>query len=284
MLVKWIRIGDQYFEDYAVPTIPPQGREKFDQVMPGLKVLAGRLDKTTRELLIPALADGQSALVLDAKLTSRRFLKTLPSTEQPMPMLEPAIVLGVSNAAKLKKAMDEYYAAADDFVEVIKAVDAKENHPEIPKDFKLPRPKVYNRPAGTVYGYALPREAGVDGKVMPNAGLSEHVAVLSLSGRHTDRLLNESEPTMAGIKLPLTRPCGTIAALDFAALVDAATPWVNLAVAKATQSSPQEAEMIQSHVETALEILKCYRGTVSATTKEGKAIVTRTRSEFRDVE
>jgi hypothetical protein len=157
--------------------------------------------------------------------------------------------------------------------------------PEIPKDFKLPRPKVYNRPAGTIYGYALPKEAGMDGKVLPNAGLSEHVAVLSMSGRHTDRLLSESEPVMAGIKLPLTKPYGTIAAFDFAALVDAVTPWINLALEKsAAQSSPQDAEMVQMHAKTALQILKCYRGTVSATSKEGKATVTRTRSEFRDVD
>ena len=285
LLVKWIRVADRYVEEYAVPQMPPDGREKFDQVMPGIKSLAARLDKTTRKLLLPALADGQSALVLDAKLTSRQFLKALPPTEQPLPMFEPAIVLGVSNAAKLKAAFAEYYDAADDFVEVIKAIDAKDKHPEIPKDFKLPRPKVYNRPAGTIYGYALPKEAGVDGKVMPNAGLSEHVAVLSLSGRHTDRLLTESDPVVAGIKLPVTRPFGTIAALDFAALVDAVTPWVDLAIEKsAAHSSPQDAEMIRLHTKTALQVLKCYRGTVSATSKEGKATVTRTLSEFRDID
>ena len=36
-----------------------------------MKPLLGRLDKTTRDLLIPALADGQTGLVIDAKLTSQ---------------------------------------------------------------------------------------------------------------------------------------------------------------------------------------------------------------------
>ena len=264
LLVKWIHVGYRYLEEYGVPQMPPDGREKFDQVMPGVKGAGGAAGQDDPRAADPCLADGQTALVLDAKLSSRQFLKALPPTEQPLPMLEPAIVLGVSDAAKLKEAFTEYYAAADDFVDVIKAIDAKEKHPGIPKDFKLPRPKVYNRPAGTIYGYALPKEAGVDGKVMPNAGLSEHVAVLSLSGRHTDRLLTESDPVVAGIKLPLARPFGTIAALDFAALIDAVTPWVDLAIEKsAAQSSPQNAEMVRLHAKTALQVLKCYRGTVS---------------------
>lgn len=285
LLVKWIGAGYRYFEEYAVPQMPPDVRKRYDEFMPRLKPLAARLDKTTRELLIPALADGQTALVLDAKLTSRQFLKTLPPTEQPLPMIEPAIVVGVSDAAKLKDAFKEYYAIADDVMGTVKAIDAKEKHPEIPKDFELPRPKVYNRPAGTIYGYPLPKEAGVDGKIMPNAGLSEHVAVLSINGRHTDLLLSETEPVVAGIKLPTGKPYGTVAALDFAALVDAAKPWVDLAIEKsAAQSSPQDAEMIRLHAKTALEVLKCYRGTISATSKEGKATVTRTRSEFRDID
>jgi hypothetical protein len=284
VLVKWVGVGYRYLEEYGVPQMPKDVREHFDQVMPGVKSLAARLDKATRDSLLPALADGQSSLVLDARLKSNQFIKTLPRTDQALPMLEPAIVVGVSDAAKLKAAFAEYYDAADEFVEVIKAIDAKEKHPEIPKDFKLPRPKEYKRPSGTVYGYALPKEAGVDAKVMPNAGLSEKVAVLSMSGQHTDRLLRESNPVMAGIKLPLEKPYGTVAALDFAALVEAASPWVDLAIEKSAEhSTPQDAEMIRLHAKAALEVLKCYRGTVSTTAKEGKATVTRTRSEFHDI-
>ena len=73
-------------------------------------------------------------------------------------MLEPAIVVGVSDAAKLKQAFAEYYAVADDFVEVLKGIEKS----EIPKDFKIPRPRVYHLRQGTAYGYPLPAEWGVD--------------------------------------------------------------------------------------------------------------------------
>jgi hypothetical protein len=285
MLVKWLRTAYHYGDEYGAPQMPPKERRQFNDLMEQVKPLVARLDKATRDSLLPALADGQTALVIDAKLTSRQFIKTLPATEQPLPMLEPAIVIGVSDAAKLKAAFAEYYAAADEFVEAIKVIDQKDEKHDIPKDFKIPRPKEFNLRQGHVYGYALPAEAGVDSRVLPNAGLSENVAVLSISGRHTQRLLGESDPVMAGIKLPTTRPYGSVAAFDFGVLLDAVSPWVDLALEKGTaQASPQDAEMTRLHAKTALEVLRCYRGTVAVTFKEGKAIVTRSRSEFHDIE
>jgi hypothetical protein len=198
-----------------------------------------------------------------------------------MPMIEPAIVLGVSDAAKLKDAFHEFYSVADDFVELMKSVDDKH---DIPKDFKLQRPKEFNTRNGKLWGYALPAEAGIDTRVMPNAGLSEKVAVLSMSGRQSQRLLGESDPVMAGIKLSTSKPYGAVAALDFTALLDAAAPWVDLALAKsAEQGTPENADMIKQHVKTAMEVLHCYHGTVAVTYQEGKVTVTHSRSEFKDV-
>jgi hypothetical protein len=216
----------------------------------------------------------------------------MPPTEQAMPMIEPAIIVGVSDSAKLKEAFGQLYSAADDFVDALKAADEiKGNIPggvkgdTIPKDFKIPRPKEYNLKVGKLWGYQLPAEAGVDSRVMPNAGLSENVAVLSMSGRHTQRLLGETDPTMAGIKLPTNRAYGDVAAFDFTALLDAVTPWIDLALAEGTkQAQPQDAEMVKQHVKTALEVLHCYHGTVAVTYQEGKVTVTRSRSEFKDLE
>ena len=50
-------------------------------------------------------------LVIDGKLTSKHFIESLPATEKPMPMIEPAIVLGLTDGKLFDKALDEYYAA-----------------------------------------------------------------------------------------------------------------------------------------------------------------------------
>jgi hypothetical protein len=285
LLVKWCGIGQRYFEEYGIPQMKSQMKAKelaeFEKVYAAVKPLLGRLDKTTRNLLIPALADGQAGLVVDAKLTSRQFIKTLPPTEKPMPMLEPAIVVGVSDAAKLKLAFEEYYAVADDFVEILKGIEKS----EIPKDFKIPRPRVFNLSVGTGYGYALPAECGVDTRVMPNAGLSEKVAVLSLSGKHTLRLLEEKEPKVGGFALPTDRPLAAIGVLDFAALMEALTPWVELGLDEGTkQLDPQNAAAVRQHAKVALAVLKVFRGSVSETYTEDKATVTHARSEFHDID
>jgi len=264
-----------------LPKMEAKDRAEFEKVFAKVKPLLGRLDKATRDLLIPALADGQVGLVIDAKFTSRQFIKALPPTEQPLPMIEPAIVIGVSDAAKLKQAFAEYYAVADDFVEVLKGIDKS----EVPKDFKIPRPQVFNLRQGSVYGYRLPQQWGVDSRVLPNAGLSGKVAVLSLSGRHSQRLLDEKEAKIAGFTLPTDRPLATVGGLDFAAFIDALTPWVELALDKGTvQLSPQDAQMARQHAKVALEVLKVFRGSVSETCVEDKVSVTRTRTEFHDIE
>ena len=281
LLVKWVGLGYRYVEEYGLPQLKAKERAEFDKVFAQVKPLLGRLDKTTRNLLIPALADGQGGLVIDAKLTSLQFIKALPPTEQPLPMIEPAIVVGVSDVAKLKRAFAEYYAVADDFVEVLKGIEKS----EVPKNFKIPRPRVYNLRQGTAYGYPLPVEWGVDTRVLPNAGLSEKVAVLTLSGKHTLRLLGEAEPKIAGIPLPTDRPLAAVGGLDFSAFVDALTPWVELALDKGTaQLKPQDAEMARQHAKTVLEALKVYRGSVSETYIENKVTVTHCRTEIHDIE
>ena len=281
LLVKWMGIGYRYFEEYGLAAMKAEERAKFEKVFVQVKPLLGRLDKTTRDLLIPALADGQTGLVLDAKLSSQQFIKALPRTNQALTMIEPAIVVGVSDANKLKQAFGEYYAVADDFVEVLKGIDGS----GIPKAFKIPRPRIYKLRLGMAYGYPLPAEWGVDTRVLPNAAVSEKVAVLAISGKHSIRLLEEKEPKIADIALPTDRPLASVGGLDFAALIDALDPWVELALEKGTeQLSPDTAESARLHAKTVMEVLKVYRGSVWETYMEGKAAVTHSRSEYHDIE
>jgi hypothetical protein len=135
------------------------------------------------------------------------------------------------------------------------------------------------------YGYPLPAEWGVDTRVLPNAAVSEKVAVLAISGKHSIRLLEEKEPKIADIALPTDRPLASVGGLDFAALIDALDPWVELALEKGTeQLSPDTAESARLHAKTVMEVLKVYRGSVWETYMEGKAAVTHSRSEYHDIE
>ena len=72
-MVKWLSIGWKYFNEFAVPAMQETEREKFAAYVKDVMPLFERLDKANRESLIPALTDGQSALVIDGKFASKRL-------------------------------------------------------------------------------------------------------------------------------------------------------------------------------------------------------------------
>ena len=77
-------------------------RENFHKVAELVSPILERLNETNRDLFLPAL-DGQGGLVIDAKLKSKQFIKTLPETAEAMPMVEPAILLGVKDPDLMRR-------------------------------------------------------------------------------------------------------------------------------------------------------------------------------------
>jgi hypothetical protein len=103
LLVKWIKKGDAYVNDFAIQDV--EGRANYDKFKTEAGPFFARANKLISEMLLPALRDGQAALVIDAKLKSK--LHPLVPTEEPLPVLQMALVWGVSDAALLTKAFVE---------------------------------------------------------------------------------------------------------------------------------------------------------------------------------
>ncbi len=226
LLVKWLKKTYSYVDRLAVPQLKPEDKQHYDKVVAIMLPLLARLDKTTSTKLIPALADGQSALVLDGKLTSKRWFGGWPETVAPMPMAELALVLGVSDAKLLKAALAEYMAVADEAI-----VKIRELNPDaIPAGFKLLRPQSQVTSVGETFAYTLPAELGVDAQIVPNAGLNKNTVVLALSLKHTMRLLAATPFKGEGPLADTGQVMGMAGYLDWAGLVDAAAPWIDLAV------------------------------------------------------
>ena len=134
-LTKWLGVGYGYFEKYGVPQIPERERAEFQKAAVAFRPLVVRLDRTTRDLLLPALADGQIALVVDTQMRSTQFVPAQPASDTPLPMLEPALVFGVSDAELLRKAFIEYRAIADDMIDAARQIEGN----QIPRRFPPPR-------------------------------------------------------------------------------------------------------------------------------------------------
>jgi hypothetical protein len=279
--VKWARKVYGYVEELVVPKLEDNQKQMFEMATKILLPYLEKINKATETLLFPSLEDGQIAFVLDAKMTSKQWHEKLPAMEKPAPMLEPALVLGVSDAAKLRKAFADYRQATNELIAKV-----RENMPIIP-EFEIPPPETASTKAGTLYFYTLPEASGLDKKIVPTAGLSDHVAVATISKAHAERLLTNT-PLQVG-QGPLAqanRPLGIAIYFDWAGLITAATPWIELgvqtALAQHGDGKPTAAE-IMPQVGVILDVLKCFRTYSAASYFEGQVLVTHGESVFKDL-
>jgi hypothetical protein len=298
MLVKWIKHLNGYVGDFVVPQLNEDQKGRYEQIVKMFQPLLERLDKATGEMLLPALKDGQSALVLDAQLRSKQWQQMLPAMDKPMPMLEPALVLGVSDAELLKKAVSEYRMIVNEMISKLHDLN-----PSIP-EFQIPEPQTKAVAGGTIYYHPIPEELGVDKQISPNAGLSNHVAVLAISQTHSERLLANTPLKGSGPLADLKRPLAAAVVFDFAGAMTALEPWIEFGVEEAMKHQPAlppaveeksgkpvaaapggmpSLEDILKQVRTGIEVLKCFRGYTSATYFEDKALVTHGLAVFEDL-
>ncbi len=280
LLVKWVKVAYGYFQQYGLPQMSKHDREKFEKFAKLVMPLVERADNANRKMLIPALAGGQSAVVLDVQLTSNQFVESLPATEEPMPMIEPALVLGVSDADLLRKGCAEYQAVLDALVDVIRQMEPG----SIPEDFTIPRPKVAKCSSGTLYTYESPEQWGVDEQIALTFGLSDSVAVVSASPNHTERLLELTTPAAGGVLTDADRPRAVAVVLDWSVLLKAAKPWVDLAVEKIAEQSEGNHEAVASQVQTVMEVLAVLRKVTVESYFQDGVLVSHSLTEFSDVE
>jgi hypothetical protein len=292
VFVKWIKKGYGYFEEFGVPQMSDAEREKFKYVMDFAIPQIKRIDHATRTMLIPALADGQTGFVLDADITSKRWHKEMPPATEALPMIELALTFGVSDAELLKRGMNEYLAVAQAVADKLKEV----NPGSLPPNYRIPDPTTREVSGGSVYSYELPADAGLDPQLQPAAGLSKTVAVLSLSPRQAERILQQS--TLNSDLVASRKNLGSAMVFDFAGLVDAVRPWVEYGVKyyavgvspgedvseklKALENEPQM-KFVLGDIRTGAEILKCLKGSTSITYLEGEATVTKSVTRIEDL-
>jgi hypothetical protein len=261
--------------------------------------LLRRLDRATREHLIPALRDGQNALVMDTSAESKRWFRQIPESPKPLPMLEFAIVAGVSDAEELRKAMSEYFDIVGDAIDL-----AREMKPDDVPDFSLPEPEKRElEGGGTAYVYTFPEEWGVDSQVAVNAGLTNSSAAISIMPDTTRRLLRETELEV-DTSLDLDRPAAMASHFNFAEFIDLFRPWIDygfdVAIGKlkveAEDEDSEEEEpqppspiMLQAgffipQLQQLLDVASALRGISMVSYEEDGVWVTHSETHFEDLE
>jgi hypothetical protein len=283
-VVQVIHRAYPYLEEFAVPKLDADAKEKYQQIRKAALPLLQRLDDVTGTMLIPALANGQGALVVDAKLTSRQWFAQLPAADKALPMLEPALVLGISDAALLRKALGEYRVLLNELTSKVHEIV-----PEFP-DMQIPEPETRQAKEGALYSYPLPADWGIDKQILPTAGLSDKVAVLTISQKHAERLLARVPlRTDGGPLADLDKPRAVAAYMNWARVVRAVKPWLEMGLRSAGIDPTEEVKAgdeswqgILRQIPTVLEVLQVFRNSSSSTYREGPVLVTHSETVIRD--
>lgn len=228
--VDWLKRVAGHTEKIAEKKADAEEWAKYQELRGrGIEILK-RFDKATREQMFPALADGQSAFVMDVAAKSKQWFDQMPESPKPLPMLEFAVVAAVSDAAKLREGVEAYIAAAKDGYNLIRELQPEEEMPE----WNLPAPVISDMTGGgKMWSYPLPKEWGINSLVAVNAGLTDSVAAMSLMPQTTERLIQE-KPQAIDTPLPINKPAAVVVHIEFAKMIEATRPWINYGMDVAT--------------------------------------------------
>ncbi len=290
MISKFFSRAGYYGEQFLLEQADPDQQKAYETLKKDLMPLLERAVAVTRDKLMPALADGQGAIVLDAKATSKQWHVAIPEADQPLPMLELAFVQGVSDAGQLKEAFSEYFSIFQELLDTLHKASTGELQQYFPDEIpeiKLAKPQTHAAGNGTVYYYALPEESGLDVQIAPNAGLSDDTLVLSLLPKFTKRLLEPTPLQGSGPLANVDRPLGAAMYLNFAGLIEAIEPWIDFGVQMSmganVANQPGAMGGIAQQIGDVLSVLKCFRGVSAVTYTEGNATVTHAEWKFEDL-
>jgi hypothetical protein len=274
ILTKFLKAVHGYVWDFGLPGVvdPQNYRLMFQDVKP----ILDRFDRATADLLLPALADGQSGMVIDAKLTSPQWFSRMPQANPPLPLPEVAFVFGISDGGKLRKAGAEYRTCVNETMALI----GKLTNQQLPM---LPPPESMRVNSGELFYYSLPPL--VDKKLLPNVGLSGTVMTFSLSREHADRLLTPTPPKDPFLAAHADKPLSEAVTFNWAGTVDLAMAWVEFGIRNSGGPfrQPQEVEANLRQARDVAELLKVLRSFSSVTYYEGKAQVEHSETVLQDL-
>ena len=275
--VKWFGTLMNYAERIAVPFLDAEQRDLFVKIQTAMTPLVERLDKVNREKLIPAFADGQSAIVLDAILGDG-WIASMPPAEQPLPFPVVSYVAGLDNANFLEAGVAEYFDVLQTAI-----TDLATIMPEQVPPMQLTPPQQADAGDATLYYYPLPSVAGVDKRIAPNSGVSDDLMVMSLMPEMSRRLL-KSQTLERTDQLPtLERPLAAAFEFNLAAFVDTARPWIEYGFSISADQAVVDKSVLDQ-VNVILDVIQCFHTTSGVSYFEDEVFVSHVKSSFTDLE
>jgi hypothetical protein len=282
------------FVEHGVPAMADDDREKFEAFDENISPLGTKLGTILATKLVPAVGDGQVGLVLDARATTKQPQEALPAATEPLPLLEPAIVLPLADRQLFLDGLNDMFALGDELVDALRRIDES----AVPPGYRIPEPEKSKLDGGTVWAFAIP-ETGLDEQVKPAIAVGEEVVAFTLVPGQAARILPRRKLETAAELSAFADPLAGAAAIDVPALVDAIEPWIVYLTRygcvqqrdgwvdpdedlSADDETEEAAEALQ-HVKVVLEAARCLKAAVAETAAREDATVTHWRNLIRDL-
>jgi hypothetical protein len=292
--VSWAGMGRSFFMKYLLPKADEDDREKITEIDEHLLPVAKKAIDVVRAKILPALADGQVGFVIDGKSTIKRLHKTLPAAAEPLPLVEPAIVLGLDDPKLFREGMSDLFELADELVDAVREL----NPDAVPAEYRVPEPLKAKVDGGTLWSFGIPG-SGFDDKLQPSLGVGDDAAVLTLVPKQAGRLLLQTRLETASQLSKFDEPLVAAAALDWAGLVDALQPWFvyltrygcvqqrDGTVDAGGELGPDDENAVAKdalvQAKVVFEVLKSLRVAAAETAMQSDALVTHWRNVIRDM-
>ena len=293
-IAKLVSDGWGLFVKHAPAVMPADDREEFARMEEVFGPLAKRLAATLSDKFAAAVADGQVGLVLDGKTTTKKPQAALPASAEPLPLLEPAIVLPLADRKLFVEGLNDLFELGDDVVAALRKFDAD----AVPAGYEVPAPTKTKVEGGSVWSFAIP-DAGLDKELAPAIAVGDEAAVFSLVPAQAGRMLVERKLETGSALATFEEPLAGAAAVDFPALIDAVEPWIvyftrygcvqqrdgevdpDTELSKADEND-QATEALE-HVKVVLEAARCLKAAAVETAPRDGATVTHWRNLIRDL-
>lgn len=276
------------------PRIEGDERRSFDSFADHLAPYGDRLAATFRDKIIASIADGQVGLVIDGKGRTKAVQADLPASADPLPILEPAIVLPLADPKLFKEGLSDLFALADEFTDSVRELDAG----AVPEGYRIPEPERSKVEEGSVWSWPL-AAAGLDEQIKPAIGVGGRAAVFTVVPKQAGRTLAESKLETGAQLARFDEPLAGAAAIDVAGLLDAVKPWlvyftrygcvqerdgfVDPRSELSAADETEQAKEVIRHTEVIVEALKSLRVAVAETAFREGALVTHWRNVIRDM-
>jgi hypothetical protein len=293
-VVSWADMLRGFVTKHLVPRADEDAQERVAAFEQHILPLGQKFVDIVRRTFRPAMAGGQVGFVIDGKSKTSRLQQALPKAEEMLPLVEPAIVIGVDDPALFREGMNDLFALSDELVDAVRGMSPA----SVPADYRIADPRKDDVEGGSVWSWSL-EKSGLDEQLRPAIALGKDAAVLSLVPKQAGRLI-VATPLKTGEQLTkFAEPLAGAATLDVAGLIEVLEPWVvyvarYVAVQQREGSvdadltldagaEDQQVTEILEQVRGVLEAAKSLRVATAETAVKPDATVTHWRNVIRDM-